>query len=193
MRADDESKRLLAEIERANLFLVPLDDRREWFRYHHVFREVLRRELEDACSAEYIAELHARAGVWSAAAGDVSTAVTHLLAAGREADAADLIAKSWNEWLQTGRSATVIRWLDALPGDMVRSDPRLCLAQAWLALDSGEQAAAERWADATAAADDGRPLLEGGAAVASSVAMLRATLAYRAGDLAPPSCSERGR
>ena len=183
VRADDASKRLLGEIERANLFLVPLDDRREWFRYHHVFREVLRRELEDTCSTEYVAELHARAGAWSAAAGDVSAAVAHLLAAGREADAADLIAKSWNAWLQTGRSATVIRWLDALPGDMVRSDPRLCLARAWLALDSGEQAAAERWADATAAADDGRPLLEGGAAVASSVAMLRATLAYRAGDL----------
>ena len=183
VRGDERSKRLLSEIERANLFLVPLDERREWFRYHHVFREVLRRELADTCSAEYVAELHARAGAWLAAEGDVSAALTHLLAAGREADAADLIASSWNAWLQTGRSATVIRWLDALPDEMVRTDPRLCLARAWLALDSGEQAAAERWADATAAADDGRPLLEGGAAVASSVAMLRATLAYRAGDL----------
>ena len=61
LRADDGSKRLLGEIERANLFLVPLDERGEWFRYHHVFREVLRRELEDACSEEHIAELHARA------------------------------------------------------------------------------------------------------------------------------------
>jgi LuxR family transcriptional regulator, maltose regulon positive regulatory protein len=183
MRADHASKRLLAEIERANLFLVPLDERREWFRYHHVFREVLRRELDDTSSAAHVAELHARAGAWFAATGDVSAAVAHLLAAGQESDAADLIAKSWNAWLQTGRSATVIRWLEALPGDTVMSDPRLCLARAWLALDSGEQAAAERWADATAAADDGRPLLEGGAAVASSVAMLRATLAYRAGDL----------
>ena len=75
-------------------------------------------------------------------------------------------------------------WLDALPADQVTSDPRLCLARAWLALDSGEPAAAERWADATAAADDGRALPAGGATVASSVAMLRATLAYRAGDLA---------
>ena len=67
--------------------------------------------------------------------------------------------------------------------DLVTGDPRLCLARAWLAFDSGEPAAAEHWADATAAADNGRPLLEGGATVASSVAMLRATLAYRAGDL----------
>ena len=183
IRADGASKRLLAEIERANLFLVPLDERREWFRYHHVFREVLRRELEDTSSPEHVAELHARAGAWFAADGDVSAAVAHLLPARREADAADLIAKSWNAWLQTGRSATVIRWLDALPAETVLGDPRLCLARAWLALDSGEQAAAARWADATAAADDGRPLLEGGAAVASSVAMLRAILAYRAGDL----------
>ena len=61
VRGDDASKALLAEIEQANLFLVPLDGRREWFRYHHVFREVLRRELEDARSAENIAGA-ARAG-----------------------------------------------------------------------------------------------------------------------------------
>jgi LuxR family maltose regulon positive regulatory protein len=79
---------------------------------------------------------------------------------------------------------TAIRWLEALARELVAGDPRLCLARAWLALDSGEQVAAEHWADATAAADDGRPLLEGGASVASGVAMLRATLAYRAGDLA---------
>ncbi len=114
VRGEGGSKALLSEIERANLFLVPLDERREWFRYHHVFRDVLRRELEDTCSAEHIAELHARAGAWCAQAGDVSSAVGHLLAAGREADAADLIATSWNASLQSGRAATVVRWLDAL-------------------------------------------------------------------------------
>jgi LuxR family maltose regulon positive regulatory protein len=183
VRGDDASKRLLGEIERANLFLVPLDERREWFRYHHVFRDVLRRELEDTRSVEYVAELHARAGAWLARADDVSAALGHLLAARCETDAAHLIATSWNASLQSGRSATVLRWLDALPEDVVRGDPRLCLARAWLALDVGEQAAAERWADATAAADDGRPLPDGGATVASGVAMLRATLAYRDGDL----------
>jgi LuxR family maltose regulon positive regulatory protein len=183
VRGQGGSKRLLSEIERANLFLVPLDERREWFRYHHVFRDVLRRELEDTYSAEHIAELQARAGVWCAQAGDVSSAVGHLLAAGREADAADLIATSWNASLQSGRAATVVRWLDALALDVVTGDPRLCLARAWLALDSGEPVAAARWADATAAADDGRALPDGGATVASGVAMLRATLAYREGDL----------
>ena len=183
VRGESGSKQRLNEIERANLFLVPLDERREWFRYHHVFRDVLRRELEDTCSAEHIAELHARAGAWCAQAGDVSSALGHLLAAGREADAADLIATSWNASLQSGRAATVVRWLDALAPDVVTSDPRLCLARAWLALDSGEPAAAARWADATAAADDGRALPDGGATAASGVAMLRATLAYREGDL----------
>jgi LuxR family transcriptional regulator, maltose regulon positive regulatory protein len=183
VRGEDGSKRLLNEIERANLFLVPLDERREWFRYHHVFRDVLRRELEDSCSAEHVAELHARAGAWYAQAGDVSNALGHLAAAGRETDAADLIATSWNASLQSGRGATLARWLDALPVEVVTSDPRLCLARAWLALDSGEPLAAARWADATAAADDGRALPDGGATVASGVAMLRATLAYREGDL----------
>ena len=140
-------------------------------------------ELEDSASPEYLRELHARAGAWLAGARDISGAVTHLLAAGQEEAAADLIAAYWNEALQRGRSATVVRWLEALPVDLVTGDPRLCLARAWLAFDSGEPAAAEHWADATAAADNGRPLLEGGATVASSVAMLRATLAYRAGDL----------
>jgi LuxR family maltose regulon positive regulatory protein len=183
VRGSDESKRLLGEIERANLFVVALDERHQWFRYHHVFRDVLRRELEDTRSAGYIAELHRRAGAWFAQAGDVSSALGHLLAAEHDADAADLIATSWNASLQSGHSATVVRWLDSLPVDVVTSDPRLCLARAWLALDLGEQAAAERWADATAAADDGRPLPDGGATVESGVAMLRATLAYRNGDL----------
>jgi LuxR family maltose regulon positive regulatory protein len=183
VRGQDGSKRMLDEIERANLFLVPLDERREWFRYHHVFRDVLRRELADTSSPERVAELHARAGAWCAQAGDVSAAVGHLLAAGREAEAADLIATSWNASLQSGRAATVVRWLDALSPDIVTGDPRLCLARAWLALDSGEPVAAARWADATAAADDGRPLPDGGATAASGVAMLRATLAYREGDL----------
>ena len=183
VRGDGSSKSLLAQIERANLFLVPLDGRREWFRYHHVFREVLRRELEDSRADDYRRELHARAGSWFATTGDVSAAVSHLLAAGLQADAADLIAGAWNSELQRGRSATALRWLDSLPEELVASDPRLCLARAWLALDSGEQAAAGRWAETTAAADDGRPLLEGGSTVASAVAMLRAILAYRAGDL----------
>jgi len=184
VREADGSRELLAQIERANLFLVPLDRRREWFRYHHVFRELLRRELRDTCPVAHREELHARAGVWLARAGDVSVAVGHLLAAGRDQAAADLVAGAWNAALQNGRAATVVRWLHTLPDGLVRQDPRLCLARAWVALDSGEQAAAEHWADATAAADDGRPLIEGGATVASGVAMLRATLAYRAGDLA---------
>ena len=183
VRGRDGSKQQLSEIERANLFLVPLDERREWFRYHHVFRDVLRRELEETCPPEQIAELHARAGAWCADTGDVSGAVGHLLAAGRGAAAADLVATSWNGSLQSGRGATVLRWLDALSPDVVTSDPRLCLARAWLALDSGEPIAAGRWADATAAADDGRALPDGGATIASGVAMLRATLAYREGDL----------
>jgi LuxR family transcriptional regulator, maltose regulon positive regulatory protein len=183
VRKESNSKALLSGIEQANLFLVPLDGRRVWFRYHHVFRELLRRELDESSSTDEVGELHARAGAWFAETRDVSAAVTHLLAAGRVEDTADLIAASWNDALQRGRGATVIRWLEALPVEVVTSDARLCLARGWLAFDLGEPAAAERWAEATTQADDGRPLPEGGASVASGVAMLRATLAYRGGDL----------
>ena len=85
VRGQDGSKRLLDEIERANLFLVPLDDRREWFRYHHVFRDVLRRELEETCSPEHIAELHARPERGARPRATFRRAVGHLLAAGRGA------------------------------------------------------------------------------------------------------------
>src|SRR4051812_14853763 len=119
VRGQDTSKRLLKEIAQANLFVVPLDGRRQWFRYHRVFRDVLRRELEDTTSAEHLADLHARAGAWFAGEHDVSSALTHLLAGGRGAAAGDLVAASWNEALQRGRRATVVRWLDALPVDLV--------------------------------------------------------------------------
>ena len=188
VRGDDASRALLAEIERANLFLVPIDA--DWFRYHHVFRDVLRRAMVETRSAEHISELHARAGAWFAGEGDVSAALPHLLAAGHGADAADLVARSWNESLQSGRAGTVGRWLDALGDQITRTDPRLAVARAWLAFDEGEAAAALRWADAALAADDGRPLEVGGASVPSSVAMLRATLALRAGDL--PIAEELG-
>jgi LuxR family maltose regulon positive regulatory protein len=183
VRDDDSSRTLLTEIARENLFLVPLDDRGEWFRYHRVFRDVLTRELAHTRSDEQVGELRARAAAWSAAAGDTPAAVTQLLAAGHTLAAGDLIASSWNRMLQYGRSATLLRWLDALPPEAVIADPRLCLARAWLALDSGEQAAAQRWAGLTEAADDGRELPDGGATIASGVAMLRATVAYRHGDL----------
>ena len=186
---------LLSEIERANLFLVPLDERREWFRYHHVFREVLRRELAGAPARPR----HRRA------ARPRRRLVRRARATSRRADhatcsrparrgaAADLDRRvTGTRGCRRGRSATVAALARRAAGeDVVDGDPRLCLARAWLALDSGEHAAAERWADATAAADDGRPLLEGGADVASSVAMLRATLAYRAGDLAAAETRRR--
>ena len=179
------SRNLLTQIERSNLFLIPLDSHREWFRYHHLFQDLLRLELGRDVTEEAIRALHARAAEWLAANGQIGEAIRHYLAAGHERDAADLIGASWNRFLQRGEVASATRWLDALPADVVLQNPQLGVARSWVALDVGDQALAERWLEAAtrAAHDPTAPLAEGGSSVASGLAMLRATLGYQRGDL----------
>ncbi len=149
------SRELLARIERSNLFLIPLDSHRDWFRYHHLFQDLLRLELERDVTAEEIRTLHGRAATWLAANDQIGEAIRHYLAAGQERAAADLIGQSWNRFLQRGEVASATRWLDALPAEAVLASPQLGLARSWVSLDVGDQGLAERWLDAAtrAAAD----------------------------------------
>ncbi|HEX2503103.1 MAG TPA: LuxR C-terminal-related transcriptional regulator [Miltoncostaeaceae bacterium] len=151
------SARVLAELESSNLFLVPLDNRREWYRYHHLFGELLQHELA-LTSPHEMPELHRRAAAWHLAQGSVDDAIGHAAAAGDLAQAADLIAESWSEHLRRGWTATTQRWLDLLPPETVRGDVRLCLAEAWLAVNLGLPGEADRWllaADEAAGPGDG--------------------------------------
>jgi LuxR family maltose regulon positive regulatory protein len=182
-RAQGGSRELLEDLERSNLFLIPLDARGDWFRYHHLFQAVLRRELERTRDPDDIAALHARAAAWHAEHGDATAAIGHWVRAGDPLAAAALVGRIWNDHLQRGRMATVRGWLDGLPDELVERDPQLCLARAWILFDSGELAAVPRWTAAATAADDGRPLHHGGSSVSAAVAMLHATLAYMVGDL----------
>jgi LuxR family transcriptional regulator, maltose regulon positive regulatory protein len=179
------SHELLAEIERTNLFLVPLDARRAWFRYHQLFQELLRAELGRELERESIHALHGRAADWLAQHGAIGDAMRHRLAANDVAGAAELIAGSWNRLLQRGEVVSATRWLDRLPPDLVRASPQLCIARAWLSLDVGDHACAVGWLGAATAAttDEAAPLQEGGSTVASGLAMLQATLDYQSGDL----------
>jgi LuxR family maltose regulon positive regulatory protein len=183
LRDAADSRTILDRLERSNLFLIPLDGGREWFRYHHLFQAVLQRQLALAAPPARLATLHARAAAWHAETGDTTAAVRHWLSAGEPARAAELAARDWNSYLQRGRVGTARGWLDALPEELVLADPQLSLARAWVLFDSGEFAHVERWTAAAEAADDGRALLEGGRSVAAAVTMLRATLAYVVGDL----------
>ena len=131
-----DSQRLLEGIERANLFLVPLDAVRGWWRYHQLFADLLRARLRQQ-QPERVAGLHRAAAAWSEAHGLADDAVRHALAAGDAASAARLAERYADELLLRGEGATVRRWLAVLPAELVGSRPRLLLAQARLALLGG--------------------------------------------------------
>jgi LuxR family maltose regulon positive regulatory protein len=126
-RAD--SQQLLEQIERANLFLAPLDEVRGWWRYHHLFADLLRARLQQE-RPEQVAGLHRAAAGWCQAHGLVDDAIGHALAAGDAVWAARLIERHFDDVLRRSEGATLRRWLQGLPGELVRSRPRLCLAQA---------------------------------------------------------------
>ena len=149
----DAATRLL-EIERANLFLVPLDGRREWYRYHHLFADLLRHELERS-EPGAVSDLHRRAAEWLGANGAVDDAIRHALAAGDDEKAAQLVAEMWRVPFNRGELATVDRWLDDLPEPLLRATPDLCLARAWVLMDRGRPREAEQWLLDAAAVPEG--------------------------------------
>jgi LuxR family maltose regulon positive regulatory protein len=130
------SAELLGELERSNLFLLPLDDRREWYRYHHLFAQLLRLELADR-EPELVVALHRRAAAWHRQAGNLDEAVGHASAAGEFAQAAALIAQHWLTYWRRGQRATVARWLDKLPDAAILADPPVAYVAAWIRGYSG--------------------------------------------------------
>src|SRR4051794_30628248 len=137
--AGDADERL-PELDRPNLLVVPLDAARRWWRYHHLFAEVLRTQLDPPRAIE----LHGRAFAWYAEQGMPGDAIRHALAAGETERAIDLIAGHWRDAFNRGELATVERWLAALPAGSVVADARLWLAQLWMLLDHGRLVEAGR-------------------------------------------------
>ena len=134
---DSNSANRLREIETSNVFLVPLDNKREWYRYHHLFAELLRHELR-VVQPELESDLHRRAAAWMLDEGLQSEAITHLLSAGSYSDAVDLIAESWHPIAASGGHSTVRNWLDSLPQDVIDNDARLCVARVLVAISFGQ-------------------------------------------------------
>jgi LuxR family maltose regulon positive regulatory protein len=137
-----DSQALLEQVERANLFLVPLDEVRGWWRYHHLFADLLRARLHQE-RPERVSELHHAAAAWSEGHGLVEDAIRHALAAGDAVWAARLVERHFDDLLRRCEDATLHRWLQALPAEVVRSRPRLCLAQALWAWIGGHLEAVE--------------------------------------------------
>jgi LuxR family maltose regulon positive regulatory protein len=123
----DGGKATLVALERANLFLIPLDDRRQWYRYHHLFADVLQAHLLDE-RAEDVAELHRRAAAWWQAHGDSPRAIDHALAGGDSGRAADLMELAMPVMTRERREAELARWVRSLPEEVVRVRPVLGVA-----------------------------------------------------------------
>lgn len=152
-----ESRAMLDRIERVNYFLIPLDPRHEWYRYHHLFGELLRHELERRQPGR-AAELHRRAGRWFLDAGMVSEAIGHLTEAGELDAASELIDNHWLAFTNAGQRETVARWMDHLPHGYIAGDGRLCLVQARTALAVGERSEVLRWVDLATQAPINNPV-----------------------------------
>jgi len=166
---------LLAELELNNLFLIPLDGQRRWFRYHHLFQELLQLRLASV-EPELVPVLHHRAAAWFAGAGDVRSAMRHSLLA-RDFDmVAKLFIEHWLAFVAGGQLATLEGWLTLLPESVFTTSPSLALAAAFVAsIVRRPQAEVERYIRLGETEDDpDAPLPMGAHSVRSAVALLRA-------------------
>jgi LuxR family maltose regulon positive regulatory protein len=181
------SQSLLEQVERAGLFLVPLDEVRGWWRYHHLFADLLRVRLRQE-QADRVVRLHRNAATWCQEHGLPDDAVRHAVAAGEMTWAARLIEQYFDEFYYLrGEGTTLQRWLSALPDDLVRSRPRLLLVQAQLAIASGRVEAMEPLLDAAeraAPAAAGEPFEPTAGRAGSMLVNVAALIAIRRGFLA---------
>ena len=152
-------KAMLEALDRGNLFLVPLDDRRQWYRYHHLFADVLQARLLDE-QPDLVPALHQRASAWYQQNGEPAVAIGHALAAGDFERAADLAELEIPAMSRTRQEAMLRGWLEVIPDDVVRVRPVLSVGFAGALLLGGELKGvesrlrdAERWLDVTTGTD----------------------------------------
>ena len=164
---------MLEALDRGNLFLVPLDDRRRWYRYHHLFADVLQARLLDE-QPDQVPDLHRRASAWFQRNGETSVAIGHALAAEDFQRAADLVERAVTAMSQARQEATVRSWLEMIPDEIISVRPVLIVAIAWVLLSDGEFGDvegrlqdAERWLDAAAGTGAGSAAAPAGMVVAN--------------------------
>jgi LuxR family maltose regulon positive regulatory protein len=158
----EDGRGMLEVLERGNLFVIPLDDQRQWYRYHHLFAEVLRAHLHEA-QPDHVSPLHRRASEWYMQNGLTSDAIRHALASGDFEWAAGLIELAWSSTEDGNLATKHLGWAKALPDELVRNRPVLCVWYAYALLGIGEMEAAEarltdaeRWLE-PAGSMNGRP------------------------------------
>jgi LuxR family transcriptional regulator, maltose regulon positive regulatory protein len=172
------SQAILAELEHSNLLVVPLDDERTWYRYHHLFGEMLRAELART-DPGLAARIHSAASGWFEAQDLHEDAIRHAISAGDNALAGDLIARHWASLFSAGRLETVRQWLQALGNDAIEMHPAVALTAAWMAALGGEPEAMERWLLAVEKHTDADDPVDGLASLEGGVATVRGLFGYR--------------
>jgi len=185
-----DGQAMLLRLERANLFLIALDDERRWYRYHHLFADFLRHYYAAdkvpplvlggvrgglADVADDQASCHQKAASWYEANGLFDLAVKHALATGDMAEAGRVIALASGSMLKNGLASTLLGWLDALPDRFVRTDPELALNKGWALYLSGQIDGAESYAQAAQEHDSAS------AENRNALISLRAFLAFQRG------------
>ncbi len=184
------SQTQLEALQRGNFFLIPLDDQRHWYRYHHLFADVLRAHLT-AEQPDQLPSLHRRASAWFAQNGSAPEAIHHALAARDFEQAATLIERALPDTRQSRQEATLLSWLQALPEELFQHRPMLTVHYVGALLQNGQLDGvearlqdAERWVGKDVGA---RPIFvdeEDFQRLPGSVAMYRAAIALLHGDSA---------
>jgi LuxR family transcriptional regulator, maltose regulon positive regulatory protein len=139
----NDGQQMLEQLESANLFVIPLDDERRWYRYHHLFAEFLRTRLEQARPG-VVKTLHQKAAHWLEQHGLTNDAVRHLRAAGAFAEVARLVEQQLEWAIEHGEFQTLSRWLESIPEAEMRLRPRLYVFRAMVLGWMGQLAEAER-------------------------------------------------
>jgi LuxR family maltose regulon positive regulatory protein len=196
LTGQDGGKGMLEALERGNLFLVPLDDRRQWYRYHHLFGDVLRARLLDE-DPDRVRALNTQASDWYERNGAPSAAIDHALAAEDFERAATLVERAIPAMSQARQEATLRRWLEALPVELFGVRPVLAIGYVGALMSTGEVRGveprlrdAERWVDPSPDAGGGPPgemvVVDDDAfrRLPAEIAMYHAGLALVRGDVA---------
>jgi LuxR family transcriptional regulator, maltose regulon positive regulatory protein len=172
-----QAAEIIDVLERENLFVVPLDETRGWFRYHHLFAQVLSSQLARD-EPGLVPALHQRASAWYLASGWVDEAIGHALAAGDVPGSVDLIARHWYAYVGAGRIGTVGAWMRSFSDEQIAAHPMAAHCAAWAAALSGEPELMHRWLPVIEAADVAGPLPDGLVSLQSSAALLRGVYGF---------------
>jgi LuxR family maltose regulon positive regulatory protein len=172
-----DAAELIEALERENLFIVPLDETRQWYRYHQLFAALLRAQLTQT-EPGLVPELHKRASEWHQRAGSPREAIAHASAGKDVGQAISLIARFWHRYVDAGQIATVRSWLGSLSDGQITASPVAAHCAAWAAAVSGDRRSVSRWLPIIETGQHAGPLPDGMRSLRFSAALLRAVCGF---------------